>query len=70
MEHVIELNLGKGCTMVHPYQYGQFQKFDSGRLMEELLEARIVTPSKRPCSAPIVLVRKRDGSYHLCIDYY
>ena len=39
------------------------------RLVQELLDARIITRSKSPLSAPVILLRKNDGSYRLCIDY-
>ena len=37
--------------------------------MHELLDVGIITCSKSLFSAPIILVRKKDGSYILCIDY-
>jgi hypothetical protein len=37
--------------------------------MEECFDARITTPSKSPYVALIVSRRKKDGSYHICIDY-
>lgn len=39
------------------------------RLVEEILEIGIITLSKSPYVAPVVLARKNCGSYHLCIDY-
>ncbi|MCI60061.1 RNA-directed DNA polymerase (Reverse transcriptase), partial [Trifolium medium] len=37
--------------------------------LEELLEKRFVTPSVSPWGAPVLLVKKKDGSMRLCIDY-
>jgi hypothetical protein len=38
-------------------------------LVQELLDCGVITRSKSPFSAPVILVRKNDGSYRLCIDY-
>jgi hypothetical protein len=33
------------------------------------LKCGFITTSKNPYAAPVVLVRKKDGSFRLCIDY-
>ena len=34
-----------------------------------MLSQGVIQPSTSPWSSPIVLVKKKDGSYHFCIDY-
>ena len=47
----------------------QPQKEAVKKLLEELKEKAIITPSKSPWASPIVLVPKKDGSIRLCVDY-
>ncbi|MCI57403.1 retrotransposon protein, partial [Trifolium medium] len=37
--------------------------------LEELLEKRFIRPSVSPWGAPVLLVKKKDESMRLCIDY-
>ena len=37
--------------------------------MEEMVNKGFVRPSKSPWGAPVLFVKKRDGSMRLCIDY-
>jgi len=38
-------------------------------LIKELLEKDLIEPSTSPWSSPVVIVKKKDGSHRLCIDY-
>lgn len=37
--------------------------------INQLLEARVIRESSSPYASPIVLVRKKDGSLRMCVDY-
>ena len=37
--------------------------------LEDLLQKKFVRPSVSPWGAPVLLVKKKDGSMCLCIDY-
>ena len=37
--------------------------------IEELLEKGYVRPSSSPWGAPVLFVKKKDGSMRMCIDY-
>lgn len=37
--------------------------------IDQLLEAKVIRESNSPFASPIVLVRKKDGSLRLCVDY-
>ncbi|KAG8189775.1 hypothetical protein JTE90_017691 [Oedothorax gibbosus] len=52
----------------HPYRVPQQLKPELNRQVNELLESGIVQESESPNLAPVLLVRKKDGTYRLCTD--
>jgi hypothetical protein len=38
--------------------------------LKELLDLGLICPSVSPWGAPVIFVRKKDGSWRLCIDYH
>lgn len=51
------------------YRYPYFQKTEIEKLIREMLHSGVIRPSHSPFSAPMLLVRKADGSWRLCVDY-
>lgn len=68
-EHKIELLPNTGPVKVKPYRYPVIQKSEIERLVAELLEDGLIQHSSSPFSAPVILVRKKDGTWRFCIDY-
>lgn len=66
--HTIELldntPFREKCRPIPPSAYDELRQH-----LEELLAAGIITKSKSPFCSNIVMVRKKDGSLRLCVDY-
>ena len=39
------------------------------KLLKNMMQKRVISPSKNPWASPIVLVQKKDGSTRFCVDY-
>lgn len=68
-EHEIHLRQDSQPVGVRPYRYPQSQKDEIEKLIGEMLAAGIIKPSTSPFSSPVLLVKKRDGSWRFCVDY-
>ena len=68
-EHQILLKDGTAPICQRPYRYPHIQKTKIENIIADLLEAGSIRPSHSPFSSPVLLVRKVDGSWRMCIDY-
>ena len=68
-DHYIPLVPESGSVSVRPNQYPHFQKTEIEQQVEEMLKSSIMRPSNNPYSSPILLVKKSDGSWRMCVDY-
>jgi hypothetical protein len=67
--HYIPLLPGVVPVNSRPYRYSPFHKDEIERQVNALLEAGLITPSVSPFSYPVLLVKKKDGSWRFCVDY-
>ena len=69
--HEHQINLKKGTQPVYqrPYRYPYYQKIEIEKIVKELLEVGSFRNSQSPFASPILLVRKADGSWSMCLDY-
>ena len=54
---------------ITPYRMTPAELDELKKQLEDLLEKQFIQPSVSPWEAPVLLVKKKDGSSHLCIDY-
>lgn len=67
--HRIVLKQGSEPVNIRPYRYPAIQKDVIEGIVQDMLAAGIIRSSNSPFSSLVVLVKKKDGSWRLCVDY-
>ena len=52
-----------------PYKMSTLEMLELKMQLQELLEKKYIWPSVSPWGAPVLFVKKKDGTLRLCIDY-
>eukprot|EP00253_Pinus_taeda_P009263 PITA_09263 len=68
-KHFIDLTLGMPLPNGPICRRYVVENDEIKRQIQELLQKGHIRPSSSPCTSPIVLVQKKDGTWRLCIDY-
>jgi hypothetical protein len=68
-DHHIHLQPDSAPVNIKPYRYPHFQKEAMTSMIAEMLKDGIIRPSTSPYSSPVLLVKKKDGSWRFCVDY-
>jgi hypothetical protein len=69
MDHHIPLIPGATPVNVKLYLYSPAQKDEIEQPLQEMLRNGIIQPSVSPFASPVLLVKKKDGSWSFCVDY-
>lgn len=69
-DHKILLMEGTDPINLRPCRYNNLQKDLVEKLVQELIDNKAVQHSKSPFAAPVVLIKKKDGNWHICVDYH
>ncbi|XP_057444654.1 uncharacterized protein LOC130736899 [Lotus japonicus] len=68
-EHQIPIMQGQGPVNVRPYRYPHMQKAEIEKQVREMLDSGIIRPSTSAYSSPVILVKKKDQTWRMCVDY-
>lgn len=69
IDHHIPLLVGTKSVNVCPYQYAHDQKAEIERQVDETLATCIIRPNSSSFSSPMILVSKKESTWHFCMDY-
>ncbi|MCI26958.1 RNA-directed DNA polymerase (Reverse transcriptase), partial [Trifolium medium] len=69
VEFIIDLVPGTSPISMAPYRMSASELKELKKQLEELLEKKFIQPSVSPWGAPVLLVKKKDGTMRLCVDY-
>ncbi|GJT96914.1 retrotransposon protein, putative, ty3-gypsy subclass [Tanacetum coccineum] len=65
-----ELMPGAAPVSRAPYRLAPTEMKELAEQLKELSNKGFIRPSSSPWGAPILFVKKKDGSFRMCIDYY
>ena len=69
LEFTIDLVPGTTSISKAPYRMAPVELKELKLQLQELLDKGFIRPSTSPWGAPVLFVKKKDGSMRLCIDY-
>jgi hypothetical protein len=69
VDHKIELEPGQVPPNRPTYRMSQPEMDELKKQLAELMEKGFITESKSPYGAPVLFVKKKDGTLRMCIDY-
>nr|XP_043639728.1 uncharacterized protein LOC122610835 [Erigeron canadensis] len=69
VEFGIDLVPGAAPVAKAPYRLAPSEMQELSEQLQELLAKGLIHPSSSPWGAPILFVKKKDGSMRMCIDY-
>ncbi|GKD32957.1 hypothetical protein Tco_1248466, partial [Tanacetum coccineum] len=69
LDHKIPLKEEVASVNIRPYRYPPAQKDTIETMVQKLLDLGVIRQSNSPLSYPIMMVKKKDGSWRMCVDY-
>nr|GEZ83453.1 putative reverse transcriptase domain-containing protein [Tanacetum cinerariifolium] len=69
VEFQIDLVPGAALVARAPYRLAPSEMKELAEQLQELFDKGFIIPSSSPWGAPVLFVKKKDGSFRMCIDY-
>lgn len=69
VEHQIILKEGSLPKHMYPYRYSHAYKDEIEKMVQELLDGGTIRHSQSSFASPVLLVRKKDATWRMCVDY-
>nr|GEZ67147.1 putative reverse transcriptase domain-containing protein [Tanacetum cinerariifolium] len=69
VEFQIDLIPGVAPVARAPYRLAPSEMKELSEQLQELFDKGFIRPSSSPWGAPVLFVKKKDGSFRICIDY-
>ncbi|GKF09291.1 putative reverse transcriptase domain-containing protein [Tanacetum coccineum] len=69
VEFRIDLVPGATPIVRAPYRLAPSEMTELAEQLQELTDKGFIRPSSSPWGAPVLFVKKKDGSFRMCIDY-
>nr|GEU46416.1 retrovirus-related Pol polyprotein from transposon 17.6 [Tanacetum cinerariifolium] len=69
VEFQIDIIPGAAFVARAPYRLAPSEMKELSEQLQELSEKGFIRPSSSPWGAPVLFVKKKDGSFRVCIDY-
>ncbi|GJW09967.1 putative reverse transcriptase domain-containing protein [Tanacetum coccineum] len=70
VEFQIDLIPGVAPVARAPYRLAPSEMKELSEQLQELSDKGFIIPSSSPWGAPVLFVKKKDGSFRMCIDYH
>ncbi|GJZ59633.1 putative reverse transcriptase domain-containing protein [Tanacetum coccineum] len=70
VEFQIDLILRAALVARAPYRLAPSELKELSEQLQELSDKGFIRPSSSPWGAPVLFVKKKDGSFRMCIDYH
>nr|GEW36694.1 putative reverse transcriptase domain-containing protein [Tanacetum cinerariifolium] len=69
VEFQIDLIPGAAPVARAPYRLAPSEMKELSEQLQELFEKGFIRPSSSPWGSPVLFIKKKDGSFEMCIDY-